>query len=183
MDSNQQLLSLISKFPNGIRGIDLRFALRVHPYDFRKLVHSSLVEHTITLDNLTDFEQGRFKLSASLYFEQSIRTPVSKIIADIHETLQRNPQGLNTHELHNKTHYPVHKLEQQLFVENELGFLQVQTDENFRTKYCTSIQEPISRLIEIEPTQLPTIYNRGTVLSIGSIGTFVLILLSKIFFF
>ena len=90
MDSTQHLLSLVSKFPSGIRGIDLRFALRMKKSEFIQLAQSSLINKTISLNdnNLSDFEEGKFKLSADLYFERAEQTPVPKIVCDLHEALQ-----------------------------------------------------------------------------------------------
>ena len=186
MNSTQHLLSLVSKFPNGIRGIDLRFALRIQKSDFVRLAQSSLINKTIALndDDLSDFEEGKFKLSANLYFEQAEQTSVPKIVCDLHETLQKRPQGLSIHELHNQTYHSISDLERQLFIEKDFGFIQVHTDEMFHTKYQTNIQEPISRLVDIEvEPQLPALYARGTVLSVSAIGTLILGLLSKIIFF
>ena len=66
MDSTHHLLSLVSKFPSGIRGIDLRFALRMQKSDFVQLAKPSLINKTISLNDndLSDFEEGKFKLSA-----------------------------------------------------------------------------------------------------------------------
>ena len=186
MDPTQHLLSLVSKFPNGIRGIDLRFALRIQQSDFIRLAQLSLINKTIALNDndLSDFEEGKFKLNANLYFEKAEQTPVPKIICDLHEALQKRPQGLSIHELHNQIHHSIPDLERQLFVEKDFGFIQVKTDEEFHTKYQTNIQEIISRLVDIEPEpQLPTLYNRSTVLSVSAIGTLILGILSKLFFF
>ena len=186
MDSTQHLLSLVSKFPSGIRGIDLRFALRIKKSEFVQLAQPSLINKTISLsdNDLSDFEEGKFKLSASLYFEKAEQTLVPKIVCDLHETLQKRPKGLSIHELHNQTHHSISDLERQLLIEKDFGFIQVQTDEAFHTTYQTNIQEIISRLVDIEPeTQLPALYNRGTVLSVSAIGTLILGILSKLFLF
>ena len=186
MDSTQHLLSLVSKFPSGIRGVDLRFALRIQRTEFERLTQSSLIDKTISLtdNDLSDFEEGKFKLSANMYFEQAEQTPVPKIVVDLHETLQKFPQGLSIHELSNRIHHTIDDLEQQLFIEKDFGFIRVQTDEGLHTKYQTNIQEHISRLVDIETkTQLPALYTRGTVLSFSAIGTLILGILSKIFFF
>ena len=186
MDSTQHLLSLISKFPSGIRGIELRFALRMKKSEFIRLAQSSLIDKTISLTNndLSDFEEGKFKLSANLYFERAEQTPVPKIVCDLHEALQKRPKGLSIHELHNQTHHSIPDLERQIFIEKDFGFIQVQTDEAFHTKYQTNIQEVVSRLVDIEPeSQLPALYNRGAVLSVSAIGTLILGILSKLFFF
>jgi hypothetical protein len=186
MDSTPHLLSLVSKFPSGIRGIDLRFALRIQKPEFVRLAQSSLIDRTISLtdNDLSDFEEGKFKLSANLYFERAEQTPVPKIVCDLHEALQKRPQGLSIHELHNQTHHSIPDLERQIFIEKDFGFVQVKTDEHFHTKYQTNIQEVISRLVDIEPEpQLPTLYTRGTVLSVSAIGTLILGILSKLIFF
>jgi len=186
MDSTQHLLSLVSKFPSGIRGVDLRFALRIQRTEFDRLTQSSLIDKTISLtdNDLSDFEEGKFKLSANLYFEQAEQTSVPKIVCDLHEALQKRPQGLSIHELQNQTHHSIQDLEHQIFIEKDFGFVQVKTDEELHTKYQTNIQEVISRLVDIETkTQLPALYTRGTVLSFSAIGTLVLGILSKLFFF
>ena len=137
MDSTQHLLSLISKFPSGIRGIELRFALRMKKSEFVRLAQSSLIDKTISLtdNDLSDFEEGKFKLSADLYFERAEQTPVPKIVCDLHEALQKRPQGLSIHELHNQTHHSIQDLERQIFIEKDFGFVQVKTDEYLHTKY------------------------------------------------
>ena len=186
MDPTYHLHSLVSKFPSGIRGIDLRFALRIQKSEFIQLAQPSLINKIIALNknDLSDFEEGKFKLISDLYFDKAEQTQVPKIVSDLHEVLQKRPKGLSIHELHNQTHYSIPDLERQIYIEKDLGFIEVNTDEEFHTKYQTNIQEVISRLVDVAPQpQLPALYTRGTVLSISAIGTLVLGILSKIFFF
>tara|TARA_B100001093_G_scaffold502488_1_gene555572 strand:- start:367 stop:915 length:549 start_codon:yes stop_codon:yes gene_type:complete len=159
MDIPQHILSIVSRFPSGICGSDLRFALRLELGEFKHHIENLLVDQDLQVDLPNDYDRGRFRLNANLLLTNVQYNTVSKTIYDIHDTLQNYPQGLTVRELNNRTGYSEEIITKELIEETSLSFVQEVTDESFHTQYKTCLSEDISRLVEtveeVVPVQSP----------------------------
>lgn len=174
MDTSEHILSLVSRFPHGIRGCDIRFALQVSQNDFAPMIQQVLVNQDVTVDTIEDFEQGHFKLNSNLYFPDVEKHEVSAVLIDVHKTLQQFPKGLTVRELCNRTHHP--EVDVQMVINDSLtlNFMVESTDQSFHTRYQTCIQEPILRLVaQEENVQLPVVAKKKVLWTIGAIGTLI----------
>jgi len=155
VDRDNQILTLTSRFPLGIQGTDLRFALRLSRAEFKNSIEQLLIEQQLHIDTIHNYETGIFKLKANLVLPKPQLTNISTQLYNLHEVLQQYPQGLTIRELINRTQLSEDTIQRYLIQEIDLAFMDELTDTSFHSLYKTKIKQPLTRLVTSDlPTSL-----------------------------
>ena len=152
MDISDQIVSIVSRFPSGICGVDLRFALQVSIREFEPHIEKLLVDQALQVDTPNDYDYGRFRLNSNLLISEVKYNTVSKTVYDIHTTLQKYPRGLTVKELSNRTGHPEDNIADCLRQNIALCFIKDITDDAFHSKYKTCLSEDLLRLVNTRKT-------------------------------
>ena len=175
---SDQIVSIVSRFPSGICGVDLRFALQVSTREFQPYIERLLIDQVLQVDTPNDYDYGRFRLNSNLRIADVIYITVSKTVYDIHTTLQKYPRGLTVKELSNRTGHPEDNIADCVRRDISLCFIKDITDDTFHSKYKTCLSEDLVRLVNIEETT-PHIQPQNQRIWWLSIAGGLLILLSQ----
>ena len=164
------ICAIISRYPQGIRGIDLRFSLQISTIEFREELTPLLVEKRMLCTPIHDFEHGIFSIKTKEVFPEPSRIVVSETLLQMHVVLQRYPNGLRASELACKISAETEDIERILLEQQGEGFV-VEAD-MLEQVYRTCLTTPVERLVEGEK-MLPALSSGRLLFRWGSLGVVI----------
>ena len=173
------ICAIISRYPQGIVGVDLRFALQLSAIDLREKLTPLLVEKRVVCTPAHDFENGTFLIKTKEVFPEPERLIVSEILVHTHSILQKYPNGLRLNELASKLSVDTERVERVLLAQKEDGFV-VEADILEQT-YCTYLTTPVERLVQGKK-MLPALSTGRLVFRWGSLAVIIPYLLYVLLF-
>ena len=150
-DSN--ILQILAKYPTGLKGIEVRFALQIHNVEFEGIIQRELTRETIQASALQDLDDSLLQIRTSLLVTTPELISISHWAFQIHEILQQYPNGLTELEISNKLGSSA-AFQSELSTQVQLGFIDESSDLN--SIYRTKIHIPLRRLVipEDKPSTL-----------------------------
>ena len=176
--TDSTILQILAKYPTGLKGIEVRFALQMHNVEFEGIIQQELTRETIQASSLQDLDDSLLQIRTSLLVTTPELITISHWAFRTHEILQQYPSGLSELELSNKLGGTT-AFQSELNSQVQLGFIDESSDLN--SIYRTKIHIPLRRLVtpEDKPSTLlaPIQHNPTISITAGLIITILSYLL------
>jgi hypothetical protein len=161
----QLILTIIARHTHiGVFDKDLHFATRNYGMTYKKILQEETLQGHIEETSLTNGRK-KYKLTVKNTYPEIPLHMIDEKIFKIHQTLQRNTQGLLVTEIANKLNYNV--VEVQEMIHNELSHDFVHEIslgmEKASSKYRSSLSIDVENLVQFEyETTIPIIKRSKT---------------------
>lgn len=180
--NEDHICAIISRYPQGIGGIDLRFALQLSFTEFQDRLTPLLINKRVLCTPDYDFKNGLFTMKTKEVFSEPDRAVISHSLRQMHSALQKYPNGLRPSELASKLSLEVETVEEMILGQKGDGFVgEADTSGPLGKVYCTHLNIPVERLVQGEK-MLPALSTGRLLFRWGSLGVVIPYLLYVLLF-